>query len=333
MKTQTRKLSALALLAITLLSGCGQRHLGSWTGPSAPAPLTESPWSFGESRGRIIRSRHYELHTTIEDEAFAATLAQVLEGAHRQYQMLTPSVPETREPMKCYVFNRRAEWAAFTSQQTGPASAVYLQITRGGYTIRDWFVAYYIGQAATCSVTAHEGWHQYVSRHFKGRLPPFLEEGTACLFEDVRFVNKLPRWDLSINPTRAHNLRKTIDRNKLYPLEKLIMMHAGDIVNLPGDRIEAFYSQNWAFARFLWDGEGGGYREAFRKLVDDTAKGTVFIPPGAPPAVGGQWAPATVKPILEHYLGADLKTIDEKFKAYMHNVAFKQLSKQLQASP
>src|SRR5207247_1086742 len=152
----------------------------------------------------------------IADEDFTDTLAQTLEGAYGHYHMLTPSVPETREPMKCYVFARRQEWASFTSEKTGADAAVYLQITRGGYTIRDWFVAYYIGQAATCSVTAHEGWHQYVSRHFKSRLPPFLEEGTATLFEDVQFVNKLPRWDLSINPTRAHNLRKTIERRKLW---------------------------------------------------------------------------------------------------------------------
>jgi hypothetical protein len=247
--------------------------------------------------------------------------------------MLTPSTPQNTEPMKCYVFSKRKEWDAFTRENTGARANVYLQITRGGYTIGDWFVAYYIGQAATCSVTAHEGWHQYVSRHFKGHLPPFLEEGTATLFEDVRFVNDLPRWDLSINPNRVQKLRHTIERRKLWPLEKLITMHAGDIVNLPGDRIEAFYSQNWAFARFLWDGDGGAYRAAFQKLFDETAAGTVHDPNSTDPAARANWSPQNVKPLLEHYLKMDLATIDRHYQAYIRDVAFKQFADQLKAAP
>ncbi|MGH7176587.1 MAG: hypothetical protein ACREJC_04335, partial [Tepidisphaeraceae bacterium] len=33
------------------------------------------------------------------------------------------------------------------------------------------------------------------------------------------------------------------------------------------------------------------------------------------------WDPATVKPMLEHYLGAALVTIDVEYQAYIHHVA------------
>ena len=91
-----------------------------------------------------------------------------------EYQKIAPGVPITDKPMECYLFGSRGEWIAFTRQHTGVEANIYLQINRGGYTIRDWYVAYYIGSSATCSVAAHEGWHQFVSRHFKGRLPPFF---------------------------------------------------------------------------------------------------------------------------------------------------------------
>jgi len=44
-------------------------------------------------------------------------------------------------------------------------------------------VVYYIGRERTFSALGHEGWHQFNSRHFKFRLPSWLDEGIAMLFE------------------------------------------------------------------------------------------------------------------------------------------------------
>src|SRR5688500_14354799 len=137
MKRQT----CIGLLLMFLLCGCKQSGGGNWTGPSAPAPLKIAAWKYRDKPGRVITTRHYELYTTIEDERFTRKLAQVLEAAYAQYHMLTPRTPQNTEPMKCYVFSKRQEWAAFTTEKTGPEAGVYLQITRGGFTIGDWFVA------------------------------------------------------------------------------------------------------------------------------------------------------------------------------------------------
>src|SRR5205823_6341834 len=102
------------------------------------------------------------------------------------------------------------------------------------------------------------------------------------------------------NPNRTLGLRNSIEDRKLFPLEKLVTMHAGDVVQLPGDKIEAFYAQDWAFARFLWEYNNGVYRPSFRKLLADTATGTQFDPTGTMHRAWSAWSPAGVKPMLEH---------------------------------
>jgi hypothetical protein len=319
--------------ALFALAGCGLSRNKQWTGPDQPVPVAVDKWQFGQREGKVLKTPHYLVHTTISDPQVLQRLPQVLEGAYAQYQSFAAATMSNSRPMKCYVFSRRGEWAEFTSKNTGADAAIYLQITRGGYTIGDWFVSYFVGENATYSVAAHEGWHQYVARHFKGRLPPFLEEGTACMFENVRFPSDLPRWDLSVNPNRTFGLRKAIDRQRLWSLEKLVAMHAGDVVQLPGDRIEAFYSQNWAFARFLWEHDNAKYRPAFRKLLSETASGNAYDPSGSPPRAANLWSPSSVKPMLEHYLGKPLAEIDAEYQQFIRKIAYEQFSHQWQSSP
>jgi hypothetical protein len=328
-----------ALVAILLVGGCASSKpkapssRGDWTGPTAASPVKKLSWSYNNEPGQILETAHYEIHTTIDDEDVLKRLPQVLEGAYAQYQNFAVTTPSSK-PMKCYVFGRRSEWADFTQKNTGADSTIYLQITRGGYCIGDWFVSYYVGgDRGTFSVAAHEGWHQYVARHFKGRLPPFLEEGTACMFESVRFPNQLPRWDLSLNPNRALGLRNAIEGHVLWPLDKLVRMHAGDVVQLPGDKIEAFYAQNWAFARFLWEYEEGKYRPAFKKLMADTAAGNVFDPTGTLHRANGAWSPNSVKPMLQHYLGKPLSDIDTEYQTFIRKIAYEQFGRQWLARP
>jgi hypothetical protein len=225
--------------------------------------------------------------------------------------------------MKCYVFARRFEWNEFTRQHTGDDASIYLKINRGGYTVRDWYVAYFIGDAGTYAVAAHEGWHQYVARHFRSRLPPFLEEGIATIFENIRWTpGNLPRWNTAINPNRADKLKTAIDNGLLWPLEVLCRMHAGDVVGLSPERIETFYAQNWAFAQFMWNAEGGKHRAAFKRMLTDLATGDADQWTGRRRGPPGSWDPRTVKPLLEHYTGMSMGDLDAAYQAYIRQIAF-----------
>jgi hypothetical protein len=313
------------LLILTLLSlapGCVSSRTDPHDGPRRPAPVRSEPWSFQGAPGKKLLTPHYLIYTTLGDDEVLSNLAQLMEGALSQYHRLAPGVELTGQPMACYLFQTRDQWAAFTSGRTGADAAIYLQINRGGYTVRDWYVAYFLGDLSTYSVAAHEGFHQYVARHFRSRLPPFLEEGLACMFEEVRWETVrgrgiLPRWNFVANGSRLTGLRNAVEGGYLVPLPQLVSMHAGQVVDRSPEQIEAFYAQSWAFGRFLWDAEGGRYRQPLRRLLTDAADGTLFPGETTRRTSDGLWDPDSARPLLEHYLAAPLETLDAAFRRYV----------------
>jgi hypothetical protein len=323
-------------MAICLaLVGCSSpgSMTGHWTGPSAPASVEIDDAPPPATKVKYIHTPHYTIECTIQDRPdMLYRLGQLMEGGYAAYHDLAPGVPPTQRPMECFVFANRLQWVDFTRKNTGSDAETYLKIGRGGYTLRgrDWYVSYNIGEIGTYSIAAHEGWHQFCARHFKGSLPPFLEEGLACMFEDVQWDGDLPRWNLSMNPTRALSLRRVMDANQAFPLSQLITLHAGSVIGYADIKIEAFYSQNWAFARFLWEGENGKYRPALQRLLADTAAGTVADPTGSLRRSYLGWNPAGVRPMLEHYLGEDFPTIEQEYNVFMRHVAYDEMSQQFE---
>jgi hypothetical protein len=312
--------------------GCAQTPpLGVWEGPSRKVDfsVTDAQYVLPRVKTRLIRTQHYKIFTTIDDwPDMPMRLSQLMEGALGMYCQLAPDVKPTEFPMDCYLFANRGQWREFTATHTGVDATIYLQINRGGYTVHDWYVAYNVGDEATYSISSHEGWHQFVARHFRGRLPPFLEEGLACLFEEVRWDGDLPRWNLSINRARCVALRNAIDQQELFPLRQLVAMHAGQVVSLPIGRIAAFYAQDWAFARFLREGEGGKYRPMLQKILSDAASGDLYDPTASHRYAYQGWNPAAVAPMLEHYLGISLDEMDGEYQAYIHKVGYEELEAQ-----
>jgi hypothetical protein len=313
----TMRLKVPSLLMLVLIgAGCAQP---AQRAQNAPLTMSTSAWTFDGRPARIIKTDHYTIHTTMSDPDFIESLVQVMEGALQQYRALTPGVELTGKPMNCYIFSLRHQWATFTEKNTGSDASVYLQINRGGYTVNDWFVSYYIGDTGTFAVASHEGWHQYVARHFKMRLPPFMEEGIATMFENIAWPARRPRWNLSFNPSRADRLRTAIQDRTLWPLQQLCTMHAGDVVALSGDKIETFYAQNWAFAQFMYNAEGSKYRPAFQRMLMELASGEAAPHAGRRNA-GEGWDPRTVRPLLEYYLGMDIEQIDKAYQAYIRQL-------------
>jgi hypothetical protein len=317
--------------SLLLLCGCNSEGISQhWIGPKTLSAVSD-PVLDNTSHMTVLHTQHYTIFTTITDRPDLLTrIAQLMEGGFVAYHTLAPDVTPTDHPMLCFLFANNVQWRDFTRANTGQDALTYLKITRGGYTIHDWYVAYYIGDITTYSVAAHEGWHQFVNRHFKGRLPPFLEEGLACMFENVEWNGDLPRWNLSMNPARTLSLRRAMDAGQLFTLDQLITMHAGDVVGQSNIRIEAFYAQSWAFARYLWEGDNNKYRPALQKLFDDTAAGTVADPTGSLRRSYLRWNPAGVRPMLEHYLGEDLSVTAKGFEAFEKKVAYDEMNSQFE---
>jgi hypothetical protein len=310
-----------------LLLFIGLAFAGCSTSPP-PVQFQSSDWSFHSDPGLLLKTDHYDIYTTIRETDLQAHICQVMESALAQYERVAPGVPVNGKPMDCYVFADRAEWSEFTREHTGIGARLYLQINRGGYTLPDKYVAYNIGESATLSVAAHEGWHLFAAQHFKGRLPPFLEEGVSTMFEDIDWQNGMPTWNLTRNRSRLQALRRGVEGKYLYPLSELSLKHAGNVVNESGNHIDAFYAGSWAFATFLWAAEDGKYRPAMRQIMSDTADGSVFDPTGSHDNCHIPWNPAGVKPLLEHYLGMNLDSIDIEYQKYIRKIAFEDYTSQ-----
>ena len=317
------RLVLLFLLALVWAGSCAHAPPAVVTssGPTGPAPLRIEACTVSDNPGWKLISPHYLIYSTVPDRQSLERVGQVMEGALGVYRSIAPQVPPSERPMECYIFATRQQWAAFTKKQTGDDAAIYLRVNRGGYTVGDWYVAYWIGSAGTFSVAAHEGWHQYVARHLVGRLPPFLEEGLACMFEQVQWEGDLPRWDLTQNAARLSGLRAALDADRLQPLSALVEMHAGQVVGQPSERIEAFYAQSWAFARFLYDGHSGRYRPALQRMLADAARGTLHGDTSRQLGRAATWDPHTARPMLEHYLGVNLAELDGQYQRYIRSLA------------
>ncbi|HRK29826.1 MAG TPA: hypothetical protein PLD59_02010 [Tepidisphaeraceae bacterium] len=296
------------------LVGCAESAQKRPVSSQLGANTSQRAWG---SVGTATKSANYTLYSTMNDVSFDQRLVAVMEAALLQYRSLAPTAKIDPRTMECYVFANRRQWAEFTRQRTGSDAAIYLQINRGGFTVRDYFVAYYIGESGTFAVAAHEGWHQFAARHFKDRLPPFLEEGIATMFENIRWNATSPSFNLERNVTRSKKLRDAMEAGGLWSLTELASMHAGDVVGQPIEKIEAFYAQNWAFARFLIAGAGGKYRPAFDKMMADAVAGELISPIARVKKVDGSFNPRAVRPMLEHYLGAPLEKIDGEYQQYM----------------
>src|ERR1700722_5446070 len=155
---------ALAVLGLVVfVGGCAtpSQHIGVWFGPAGPATVTIQDLPKLDETARVVHTPHYKIYTTIDDDAFLRKLAQLMEGSLTAYHTLAPSVPVTTYPMDCYIFGQRSQWAEFTREHTGEQAPIFLKINRGGYCVFDWYVAYFIGESSTLSVSSHEGWHQF----------------------------------------------------------------------------------------------------------------------------------------------------------------------------
>lgn len=309
----------LILTCLVLTSCAAESSKPVWT--DAPAVDRIEPISIDGTPGVRLILPHYQIRSTLADPAELHRLGRIMETALQAYRRLAPELPISSRPMDCYIFATRAQWSAYTKAHSGPDAPIYLRVNRGGYTIGDVFVAYWIGDIATDSVAAHEGFHQFVARNCKGRLPPFLEEGLACLFEQPhRDEDGTPHFDPSWNLPRLNALRAAVDEDQMYPLDKLMRMHAGQVVGQRSARIEAFYAESWAFARFLLEADDGRYRPALRHLLLDAGDGKLFADNSIDSRDGPLWDPASAQPMVEHYLTMPLPEIETAFARFVRQI-------------
>lgn len=305
-------LTASAGVALTALLGCTSPERGP------EFTLEQEEWNYRGTAGKILKTPHFTIHTTIQDPVMVEIMPDFAEASYRRYEKLMPGGASDRDPLRSYVFEQRRQWNQFTRDFANPRRVpIYLRIQSGGYSENAVGVLYLIGRERTLSVFAHEGFHQYVASRFDETIPPWLNEGLACYCEAFQMDGMKPVFTPDHNTFRMNNLRTALNAKELVPLKEILDTHAGNIIRLGGRKVASYYAQAWALVTFLRHGKNKQYVEGFRKLLDDAGTSRMRQAADAFRAASSEGDVSYGAACFRHYVCDDVETFEEDYKAFL----------------
>jgi hypothetical protein len=280
----------------------------------------------------VIKTNHYEIYTTLLEPLMLKEIPGFVEAAWQQYQNQLPElVTSGSQKFKLYLFKDRLEWERFTQSFTGPQWPVYQKIKKGAYYLKDSCVAYNIGRTRTFSVIGHEGWHQFCNRYFRYRLPSWLDEGIAQLFEQSKMENGRFVFQPAKNYQRLGSLKISMQKGKLIPLQTLISLNPGQTVtNEEYDAATtAFYSQSYALVRFLREDNYGKRLGNYYQMMLGALHGTwplneneAQIASDRNIPLTSQWNSFIAQKLFKIYIGKDIEKIEPEYVLYCGKITY-----------
>lgn len=342
-----RKLTIVALVVIVCLAGCSRSRRAPVESASAvgakdtnvmaaerlrsehlPALQSVELWDGPYGPGLKLTTDHYCIFTTLLEPLLLRTLPGYIESAYWGYNDQLPQPIETAAKFDIYLFAQRSQWEKFTHAFADDQATVFCKIKTGAYYLNGACVVYDIGRKRTLSAIGHEGWHQFNSRHFKYRLPSWLDEGIAMLFETSTYENGMYSFDAARNYPRLGALSETLLNGKQMLLRDLIATSPGEVLATDeNETVMAFYSQSYALVRFLreaghgkratryhrllWDGLLGEWpldEEASRTAEDRNLARTV------------QWNRVVGPQLFERYVGSDFDRLEQEYSAFCRRI-------------
>ncbi|MBC8377873.1 MAG: hypothetical protein H8E62_01730 [Planctomycetes bacterium] len=345
MNCQRVKLVILAACCL-LSAGCQETKLklGSRSAMTTPEHFAEyvrnepsvrrsQTWDNPYAPGLIIETKHYRIYTTLLDPLMLRQVPAFVESAFNAYESQLPRPLELQQLMDVYLFDTRGQWEAFTKSFMGPDAEVYLQIKKGAYTAKGVCVSYNIGRKQTFSVVGHEGWHQFNQHLFVYRLPSWLDEGIATLFETCRYSQGRFLFEPEKNLMRLGSLKVTMQQGKLIPLHQLILLNPGQVINGHGTGDEAaiaFYAQNYALVRFLREHNYGIRLRKYHALLLGGAEGTWPLQDDYASLAADRRRPLTVgwntqvsDALFGYYVNEDIRKLDAEYQAFCGKIAYR----------
>jgi hypothetical protein len=294
-----------------------------------PALKSVELWENKFAPGLKLTTAHYEIYTTLLEPLMLSQLPGYMESAWRGYQSQIPTPIDSGSMFTIYLFADRRQWEIFTISYTGYQAPLYLKIKAGAYYLKGACVAYNIGRERTFAVLGHEGWHQFNSRHFKYRLPSWLDEGIAMMFETSRYDGGLFYFDPSRNGWRLGPLKKTLLKNKIIPLRELVCINPGEVVVDSDEAVAAFYSQAYALVRFLREADYGKRLLKYQKMLLDGLNGQWPLDEQDKLIAADRNIPITVNwnrmvgsSLFEQYIDADYDKIEKEYFAFCRKIVY-----------
>jgi len=300
-------------------------HLGL---QDIPAVDSIETWENRYGPGLRLTTIHYEIFTTLLDPAILSHCPRFMESVHRAYNSQVPEPILTQNRFPIYLFAERRQWEDFTRDFAGEQAETFCRIQAGAYYHKGACVAYDIGPSRTLSVLGHEGWHQFSDRHFRFRLPSWLDEGVAMLFETNGSEPGTFQLEPASNAYRLSKLGETLAEDRMIPLRDLIAANPGDV--LATDRTEAvmaFYSQSYALVRFLQESDSGRRLAAYHRLIADGLKGRWALDSTSKAIAADRNVPRNILwnhivglLLFEDYVGKDYDQIEREYLAFCRQI-------------
>lgn len=322
-----RRLARVAVaVAISIGGGCNTTATRTFEVPEFR--LTKADWRFESHRGVQFSTDHFDIYTTSQDRELNEYLPGFLETTFQFYSTLLPPPDNDGghdRRMKTYLLADRSEWERFVKRRFPRRYPLYRMISAGGFSEGKECVVYDIGRAATLSVIAHEGAHQYFAAHFSEPLPAWLNEGLATYCEAVEFRRNKPHFTPQRNSFRVNHLRQATAAGTAIPLEDLLSTNAGKVIE--GNRITdtaAYYAQTWALVVYLRHAADGRYAESFDAMLQDIANGTIRIKAQQAKALAPIPSQTSYgEAVFRAYITTDLDGFKQGFQQFVHQLCWK----------
>ncbi len=298
---------------------------------SIPALLDVCNWPNRYGAGVMLITDRYEIHTTMLEPVVLSKLPGFLESAHEAYNRQLPVAVAPQARSQIYLFANRDQWVAYTRDFAGSQAQVFQKIQEGAYCLKGYCIAYDIGLERTFAALGHEGWHQFTSRHFKYRLPSWLDEGMAMLFEDFEYQNGLYHFDLGPNVYRMGALRRILVSQQPMSLRELLTSSPGEVMATDqADTVMAFYSQSYALVRFLREASGRKYLPQYQALIADSYNGRWPVAESEKKVAADRNMPRTVDwnravgaVLFQHYICQDIDQLETEYLAFCRQITTK----------
>jgi len=285
-------------------------------------------WDNKYGPGLRLITEHYEIFTTFLEPAMLRCCPAFMESVYGAYNSQLPEFVETHSKLTIYLFDTRRQWEDFTREFAGEQAETFCRIRAGAYCHNGVCVAYDIGPVRTLSVLGHEGWHQFSGRHFKFRLPSWLDEGVAMLFETAGPEAGTFGLEPAKNTYRLDGLRTTLAEGKMIPLQDLIASNPGQVLAMDHtEAVMAFYSQSYALVRFLREGADGRRLDAYHRLLADGLYGRWPLDKVSSKIAADRNIPRNILwnhivslVLFEDYVGSDYEQIEKEYLAFCRRI-------------
>ncbi len=224
--------------------------------------------------GELRDTRHYRIHTDL-DRALAEDLAKRMDAMYDEYarRLSNFAIPDPDKKFDVYLFAQQNDFNKLTKGRSNNSS---------GITIPELNIvaAYLDGQGRDelrCTLQ-HEAFHQFAHSVIAPQIPPWIDEGLACLFQEGIWTGR--QFLLGqVAPRRVRQLQHDMESKRLVKFDRMMSMTLPEWNSTLAQDKQAGgvnYNQAWAMCQFLvYAAEQGQpkYRTRFLEMLQRIHKG------------------------------------------------------------